>query len=275
MPGTCAASTSTGISCSRAAAAISRTGSTFAVGEVIWSMISSLVLPGRNAPRIRDDDLGVGSVQRQGDGPRAGAVPPALPPHGDRDGAVAMIGEQHLVARSQPHRLQHQRDRGGGVRHQRAAIRIGAEEVRRDAVGYGRCGRCSPGAAKNAIGLRSIFVAQPLLGALHADRDGAERAVVEIGGGRVEREEQPRSRDGRGRISGAHSPIVRGARASGAAVRPTAGLPAPAGCGCSGCQRGDRSGLVGCGGALGWRWLVRARAPCWCRAMRACPGAAV
>jgi hypothetical protein len=42
------------MSCWRAAAAISRTGSTLAVGEVIWSTISSLVFPGRNAPRSRE-----------------------------------------------------------------------------------------------------------------------------------------------------------------------------------------------------------------------------
>ncbi len=44
------------------------------------------------------------------------------------------------------------------------------------------------------------LVAEPLLGPLHADRDRAEGAVVEVSHGRVEREEQPGAGNRLGRI---------------------------------------------------------------------------
>jgi hypothetical protein len=38
-----------------------------------------------------------------------------------------MVGEQNLVTRREPHRLQHERYAGGGVRNECAAVRVGAE----------------------------------------------------------------------------------------------------------------------------------------------------
>jgi hypothetical protein len=75
-------------------------------------------------------DLAVRRAQRHGHGPGGRTGPAALPADGERHGAVGVIGEQHLVARSEPHRLQHQRHARGGVGDQCAAVRIGAEEGR-------------------------------------------------------------------------------------------------------------------------------------------------
>jgi hypothetical protein len=125
-----------------------------------------------------------------------------------------MVGEQHLVAGGRPHRLQHQRHGRRGVRHERAAFRIRTEK--RGQVPAGVLDPVVQPLGEELERIRLGLVTQPLLGALHADRDGAVRPVIEVGHRRIEREQETGSGDRRGR---AHIWMVRVRRLSGPGMR--------------------------------------------------------
>ncbi len=150
-------------------------------------------------------------AQRERNGPRGRPGPAALTAGGQRDRPVDVIGEQHLVAGLESDRLQDQRDPGGGVREQRAALRVGAEEP-----GHVPSGVDEPVDEALRVELDRVgldLVPQALLGALHTQRDRAEPSVVEVRDRRIQREQQPGPRDGRGRIGWTHPSIVRSGQA--------------------------------------------------------------
>lgn len=114
------------------------------------------------------------------------------------DGAVAVVGDQDLLAVGEPQGAQGQVGALGGVGDEGHGLRVGAGgEVGGD-PGTG-LGHPVGGADEEGVGVGVRLLAQGPLGFLDGYRHGAEGPVVEVGDVRVQTEESgPAGEDGRG-----------------------------------------------------------------------------
>ncbi len=152
----------------------------------------------------RRDDVVVGRVEPQWDHgvrrPRTGA-------HvidGERDRAVPVGRCDDLVAAAECQRAQDDAYRRRRVGDECSAGRVGAEELRQVRAGMAES---VPEASRvELLWVCLDLVAQALLGALHRDRYGAERAVVQVSHRRIERKEQARPGQRGGRRRHDHDP---------------------------------------------------------------------
>ena len=118
MPGACAPSTSTASPRSCSAGTSVTSGSRRAVGEVTWSRTTSRVrscTAPSTAASTSSSSAASGTCTVSTRAPAVGGEPVG----GDAHGAVAVVGEQHRVARLERERGQHRARAAGGVVHER------------------------------------------------------------------------------------------------------------------------------------------------------------